>query len=190
MRLAVFDLDYTIWQPEMYQLHGRPKLVPTPANLSSNLIKETRTKHDEMILVDSKRTSTLMRVFPGAASALYEIKELRKRGHDIQAAVSSRTDEPEWARMCMDHLVLDDGVTTLAECFGRRVEIGYNDKSLHLQRLHQATGVSYHEMCFFDNEHYNIKDVQRKLPAVKCFYTPNGMSEKAWEEAKSAFRWE
>jgi hypothetical protein len=66
LRLAVFDLDYTIWQPEMYQLYGRPKLVPTPSNLSSNLVKETRTKHDGMILVDSKRTNTPMRVFPGA----------------------------------------------------------------------------------------------------------------------------
>ena len=26
LRLAVFDLDYTIWQPEMYQIHGPPQL--------------------------------------------------------------------------------------------------------------------------------------------------------------------
>ena len=123
------------------------------------------------------------------ASALSEIQQLQKQGHDIQAAVSSRTDEPEWARMCLDHLVLDDGITTLADCFGKRVEIGYNDKSLHLQRLHQATGVPFHEMCFFDNEHNNIKDVQSKLPAVKCFYTPHGMSGKAWDEAKLSFLW-
>lgn len=27
LELAVFDLDYTVWQPEMYQIYGPPSLV-------------------------------------------------------------------------------------------------------------------------------------------------------------------
>lgn len=66
MRLAVFDLDYTIWQPEMCDLHGKPKLVPIPKDFSSSMRHETRTKVDGMILVDSEQPSIPMRVFPEA----------------------------------------------------------------------------------------------------------------------------
>lgn len=115
---------------------------------------------------------------------------MQKQGRDICAAVLSRTDEPEWARMCLEYLVLDNGVTTLASCFEERVEMGKEEKAVLMQRLHKATGVSYHEMSFFDNERNRIQDVQRKLPDYKCFYTPNGMSREAWDEAKRSFRWD
>lgn len=42
-------------------------------------------------------------------------------------------------------------------------------------------------MCFFDNEQWNILDVSRGLPGVKCYYTPDGMSKKAWQLAKAEF---
>jgi magnesium-dependent phosphatase 1 len=119
--------------------------------------------------------------------ALSEIQRMKNEGHDIQAAVASKTDEPQWARICMDHLVLEDGQTTLADCFGHRVQISYGSKVRHLQTLHSMTGVPLEEICFFDNEHGNIRDVSRSLPAVKCFYTPDGMTQQAWEQAKAEF---
>jgi len=67
MKLAVFDLDYTIWQPEMYQLYGRPTLVPIGAlksKPSTAILDEMKTKEDGKILVDSQGSP--MRVFPGA----------------------------------------------------------------------------------------------------------------------------
>ena len=64
LRLAVFDLDYTVWDPEMYQLHGRPRLVKAPKNLSAVEEHETRTKKEGMIMVD--KSGTPMRVFTGA----------------------------------------------------------------------------------------------------------------------------
>lgn len=39
--LAVFDLDYTIWEPEMYQLSGHPKLV----HLDSSEVRVPRRKN-------------------------------------------------------------------------------------------------------------------------------------------------
>ena len=66
LELAVFDLDYTIWDPEMYQLHGKPKLVDKASQrLSPKLDNETKTKEDGKILVDSSN-GTPIRVFHGA----------------------------------------------------------------------------------------------------------------------------
>jgi magnesium-dependent phosphatase 1 len=113
---------------------------------------------------------------------------MRQEGYPIQAAVASRTDEPKWAYICMEHLLIEDG-TTIASCFESRdlIEISYGDKTQHLQRLHKTTGIPYADMCFFDNEHSNIKTVSKSLPAVKCVYTPDGMTRQAWESAKAMF---
>jgi hypothetical protein len=78
MRLAVFDLDYTVWQPEMYQLYGPPKLVARPSDSRSNGSRsrttKSRHKHREegwtltnrkdMVLMDSQ--GSVMELFPGA----------------------------------------------------------------------------------------------------------------------------
>ena len=64
MRLAVFDLDYTIWKPEMYQLYGPPKLTPAPQNLSEKLQTLMRTTQSGMILTD--RNGSQMQLFDGA----------------------------------------------------------------------------------------------------------------------------
>ena len=116
--------------------------------------------------------------------ALTEINRLKAEGHEIQAAVASRTDEPSWARYCMDHLVVEDG-TTLSSCFGNLVEISFQDKTYHFRNLHKKTGIPYEDMVFFDNEHWNIKQVAKL--GVKSIYTPDGMMKKHWEEAKREF---
>lgn len=116
--------------------------------------------------------------------ALQDINRLKAEGHEIQAAVASRTDEPEWAHFCMKNLVAGDG-TTLSECFGELVEISYDNKKVHFRRLHKRTGIPFEQMMFFDNEYGNIRSVQSL--GVKCFYTPNGMQQEHWEEAKKVF---
>jgi Acid Phosphatase len=125
----------------------------------------------------------------GRNFALTEINRLNQEGHDIRAAVASKTDEPDWARICMNHLVIDDArTTTIADCFEHSlIEISYGSKAGHIERLHRKTGIPYEQMAFFDNEDWNIKDVSRALPAVKCFYTPNGMTRQAWEKARAMF---
>jgi len=130
------------------------------------------------------------RHFP-SSFALSDIQRLRQQGHDIRAAIASKTDEPKWARICMKHLVIgevsdnDDETFTLHDCFEPNlVEISYGSKVQHIQRLHKKTGIPYEDICFFDNEHWNVKDVSKGLPDVKCYYTPNGMTKQVWEQAK------
>ena len=107
------------------------------------------------------------------------------RGGDgsILAAVSSRTDEPSWARDCMGWLVANDGAA-LRDCFDH-VEIGFVDKARHFESLHRKTGIPYDRMCFFDNEEWNILGVARL--GVKCVHTPNGMTVQDWADALSMF---
>ena len=116
--------------------------------------------------------------------ALAEINKFRGEGLDIRAAVASRTDEPGWAKFCMDNLVVEDGATR-SKCFGSRVEISFDNKKYHFRRLHKTTGIPFEQMIFFDNEYGNIKSVASL--GVKCIYTPDGMKKEHWEEAKKAF---
>jgi hypothetical protein len=67
LRLAVFDLDYTLWHPEMYQLNGRPRLVEASKmkiKFLDKVLHEARTDREGMILTDN--SGSPIRVFPGA----------------------------------------------------------------------------------------------------------------------------
>ena len=75
IELVVFDLDMTLWDPEMYQLRGTPTLVDAAEyKLSDKQLEESRTIHEGKILVDgslsgrgkSKSRDQIMRVFSGA----------------------------------------------------------------------------------------------------------------------------
>ena len=125
----------------------------------------------------------------GSNYALTDIQRLRDQGVDIQAAVASKTDEPEWARICMRHMAIDHNAntTSLSDCFQNRVEISYGSKVGHITRLHKATGIALADMAFFDNEYGNIRSVSKALPAVKCYYTPDGMTREFWDRAKADF---
>jgi len=129
-------------------------------------------------------THPLLRYHLHSSVALEEINQLRSGGLDIRAAVASRTDEPGWAKFCMDNMVVEDD-TTLSKCFGSLVEISFENKKHHLKRLHKATGIPFEQMIFFDNEYGNIRSVSSL--GVKCIYTPDGMKKEHWEEAKKAF---
>jgi magnesium-dependent phosphatase 1 len=117
-------------------------------------------------------------------AALTEINKLRSEGHDIRAAVASRTDNPAWAHFCMENLVLPNNIS-LRECFGNLVEISFNDKTHHFRLLHEKTKIPYENMVFFDNEDWNIMNVSKL--GVTSIHTENGMHKDHWEEAKRAF---
>ena len=151
---------------------------------------------DEIIVPDAIRLKNKNNTF--SSYALLDIHRLREEeGHDLRVAVASKTDEPRWARICLDHLVIsqhDDSNShtkqslRLADCIDDRlIEIYYGSKVEHIRNLQKKTGVPFSDMCFFDNEHWNIKDVSQQLPEVKCFYTPDGMTRQAWEDAKKLF---
>jgi magnesium-dependent phosphatase 1 len=198
MQLVVFDLDYTIWQPEMYQIDGPPKLMSidefrgkqkrksSTANLRP-IPPGSNTIYQNKIVTDQRGTA--ITVFDGAAHALSEILRMKKgfaeSGPLLRVAISSRTDEPSWAIQIMQWLTAADG-TPLSKCFDQQlIEISYADKARHFENLNRKTGIAYESMAFFDNEIYNIKSVGQL--GVKCYHTPNGMTREDWNQCLEDF---
>jgi magnesium-dependent phosphatase 1 len=114
LRLAVFDLDYTIWQPEMYQIHGPPQLRKRTTTDDTGVEQTTITEVTD-------RNNVPITIFDGASYALQYIHKFNNnkkknrnkddsavvKNHTIQAAIASKTDEPKWAKQCMDWLTID-----------------------------------------------------------------------------------
>lgn len=189
LQLAVFDLDYCTWAPEMYQIQGPPILTPI-----ASLEKKKRKKRSTPAIITNvsstiykgktvtDRCGTPITVFDGASHALSEINQF-KRQQSILAAVASSTDEPAWARQCMEWLTIEDG-STLQSSFDL-VEIRFGDKKWHFESLQRKTGIAFDEMCFFDDTHSNILSVAEL--GVKCIHTPKGMTREAWNQALDMF---
>ena len=192
MQLVVFDLDYTIWQPEMFQIDGPPKLMSVD-EFQGKQKRKSRTSprqippgsttiHQNKIITD--RRGTPITIFDGAAHALSEINRMKK-DMPLQVVISSRTDEPSWAYQIMKWLVVDDG-TPLSKCFDENlIEISYSDKSTHFESLNRKSGIAFEDMVFFDNEHWNIQSVGQL--GVKCYHTPDGMRKEDWNQCLKDF---
>ena len=192
--LVVFDLDYTIWQPEMYQIDGPPKLVPVDEFRGKQKRKSnapprqippgSATVHRSKIVTD--RRGTPITVFDGASHALAEINRLKKeKMPSLRAAISSRTDEPSWAYQIMKWVVAADG-TPLSKCFDQDlIEISYDNKARHMESLNRKTGIPFENMVFFDNEYWNIQSVEQL--GVKCYHTPDGMTREHWSRCMEEF---
>eukprot|EP01083_Nonionella_stella_P220148 787958_1 len=204
LQLVVFDLDFCVWHPEMYQIQGPPTLsnlqkmkdgIKQPRkrkkqksnNVSISMLpKKPNTNRKGMIVTD--KVGTPITVFDGASHALAEINNWRKSSDcpersAIQVAVASCTDKPSFARQCMEWLIVDDG-STLSSCFDH-IEIRPGDKRKHFESLQRITGIPYEEMCFFDDYDLNIDNVSTL--GVKCVHTPNGMNRESWEEGLGLF---
>lgn len=192
MQLVVFDLDYTIWQPEMYQIDGPPKLIGVDEFQGKQKRKSqippryiplgARTIYENKIVTD--RRGTPITVFNGASHALSEINRMKKE-FPLQVGISSRTDEPSWAYQIMKWLVASDG-TPLSKCFDNNlIEISYSDKTQQFESLNRKTGIAFDQMVFFDNERWNIQSVSKL--GVKCYHTPDGMTKEAWNQALEDF---
>jgi hypothetical protein len=103
--------------------------------------------HENMVLKD--RRGQTIRVFDGASFALSDINRInagRRGERQIRVAIVSCTDELSWARICLDHLVIEDG--TALKFPEHLRQIGKGSKVKHLERLQRATGVDWEEVFF------------------------------------------
>jgi len=122
-KLIVFDLDNTLWTPELYQLRKHQKAGRTPV-----------AHHDVKLL-------------PGARAALERKQRGRTDDDDglsgVAFAVASRTKSVDWAHDLLDQF----GIRGLFD----HVEIFPGNKRQHFGKIADQSGVAFEEMLFFDD---------------------------------------
>uniref|UniRef100_A0A7S3YKD3 Magnesium-dependent phosphatase-1 n=1 Tax=Heterosigma akashiwo TaxID=2829 RepID=A0A7S3YKD3_HETAK len=129
-RLVVFDLDFTVWRPEMYELAGAPF---------------TRTEDGRVF----DRAWEEVRPFPDVRAVLERISTSAEFA-GCEVAAASRTDRVAWAQECLRLLDAHGGGGRMADVF-RYKEIYPGTKTRHFERLRAVSGVDYEDMLFFDD---------------------------------------
>ena len=164
LKLIAFDLDGTIWAPEMYELWGggSPFSIKSPS-----------------VLLDKRKTEVTLL---GKSHEILSMLSLQKQ--DIKIAFVSTCDEPDWANECLQKFKLTTGkpIKSIVD-----VNLIYKaNKRDHFMKLKQQyPEIEYKEMLFFDNQINNISDVSRI--GVECLYCPDGLTKEAWEKGLSKF---
>eukprot|EP00294_Goniomonas_avonlea_P011607 CAMPEP_0114555062 /NCGR_PEP_ID=MMETSP0114-20121206/8547_1 /TAXON_ID=31324 /ORGANISM="Goniomonas sp, Strain m" /LENGTH=186 /DNA_ID=CAMNT_0001740159 /DNA_START=42 /DNA_END=602 /DNA_ORIENTATION=+ len=160
-KVVVFDLDFTIWYPEMDCLSGPPF-----------------SKDKKGRVFD--RAGEEVHIFDGAKRTLLEIAQ-DARFKEIQVGWASRTTEVSSAQKCLQLLDVssDNGAFSASlQKLGQYSEIYPGDKKRHFRAMAKASGVPLEDFLFFDNERRNTQSVSEL--GVTCVCTPEGMTYKAW----------
>ncbi len=166
-KLVAFDLDGTIWTPDMYQLWG-----------GGAPFKQSPNGKD---LLD--RIGNPVRLLGVTAEILHELKH-NPALQSIKVAWVSCTDEPEWADECLRKFTTSSG-QPLCQIVDSS-QIYKANKQRHFQNLHrQYPDIQFEDMLFFDNEFGNIRNVSQL--GVKSCYCEDGMVLAAWEEGLKLF---
>lgn len=160
-KLIAFDLDGTIWLPEMYQLWGGGAPFQHHPN-GKDLIDRVGT------------TVSLL----GITEHILNDIHLHEAFHNTKLSWVSCTDEPIWAQECLEKFKTNTGHSL--HSITDASEIHYGNKQSHFQNLQKKyPEISYQEMLFFDNESGNIRSVSQL--GVHSIYCPDGMTKEIWE---------
>ena len=163
--LVVFDLDHTLWTPELYQLR---KLKGYSDASGPGPVPEKD-----------------VRLFDGAKNALLELA-VADRWKDSQLAVASRTNKGPWARILLKQFQVNG--KTLDDLIPYQ-EIYSSAKTRHFEALHKRTGVKYEDMLFFDDAKAgkwgNCEPVAKM--GVMSAHCPDGLTDAVWKNALEEF---
>jgi len=166
--LIAFDLDGTVWTPDMYELWGGG--APFTATNDPNQILDS--KHVPVTLCGDIR-GTLQMLRQDATFS------------DTKVCYVSCTDEPTWAAECLELFKCDDGTPLSKVVHAELNQIYKANKQTHFRQLQEATGIAFADMVFFDNEKHNCQSVSKL--GVVCIHCPNGMDKDVWTDALETF---
>ncbi|KAJ1620113.1 magnesium-dependent phosphatase-1, partial [Pavlovales sp. CCMP2436] len=163
-RMIVFDLDNTLWTPELYTLrHIRGYASAAPPGPQADI---------DLWLVD------------GALQVLHELAASERwLASGMCVAVASKTTKGAWARSLLAQLRVPTTASAspvrLCDLFSH-VEIREGSKLAHFENLLDATGIAYEDMLFFDDARggkYGNCEPVSKL-GVLSVHTPEGLTRE------------
>jgi magnesium-dependent phosphatase 1 len=161
-RVIVFDLDNTLWTPELYQLRRLQRQNLTPV------------------------AGKDVKMFEGAIKVLEEIIPSLKHpetGEPPLLAIASRTQSVEWAEDLIDQF-------NLRHRF-HAIEIFPSHKTRHFSNIQRQTKLPFHEYIFFDDardgKYGNCVPVAAM--GVFCVHCPQGIvTEDIFHRALDQYR--
>ena len=124
--LIVFDLDNTIWTPELYQLRTLQA-------------KQKRHPHNPLVPIANKD----VQLFDGVQKVIQDIQSNPTIWKNTQFAIASRTKSIDWAKSLLIQFQIHE--------FFPYQEIFPGDKKRHFTNLHSNTNIPYNQMLFFDD---------------------------------------
>lgn len=166
-KLIAFDLDGTVWYPDMYMLWGGG--TPFVAN------------SDGQELLDRSANSVKLL---GICSFIFH--ELKNNPYWLNTKVAwvSCTDEPVWAEECLHKFKTSNGESI--HSVAHTSQIFKSNKQVHFRKIKAIyPDIDFSQMLFFDNEIGNIKDVSKL--GVKCVHCPSGITEDIWKHGLDLF---
>ena len=156
--VIVFDLDNTLWTPELYQLYKTPI-----ANRNIEL-------------------------FPGALEVLQCLHELQATSSSCPLlAIASRATENDWAQSLLDQFPIAGAGTANAVRMRQLfrddlIYIECRSKRWHFREIQSACGnVPFSEMVFFDDDMYLNLDEISGIGVLSC-HTPRGLTVDLFRE--------
>lgn len=170
-KAIIFDLDGCLWTPEMYEIlyFMSGKGSPFKKDPKSDL---------NLLTCDNKPVRLL-----GDVRSIFEDLYTLPYFEDVRIGISSRTDEPNWARELLAKFEVTENERGqpiyLINVINGPVEIAQDSKKEHFQRIHIESGIDYEDMLFFDNEFGNCDKIASL--GVSVVYCPDGVTRKLWD---------
>eukprot|EP01013_Petalomonas_cantuscygni_P012164 TRINITY_DN2587_c0_g1_i2.p1 TRINITY_DN2587_c0_g1~~TRINITY_DN2587_c0_g1_i2.p1 ORF type:complete len:175 (-),score=11.46 TRINITY_DN2587_c0_g1_i2:88-612(-) len=158
-KAVVFDLDGLIWHPDMWLCGGPPFHAE-----SSDCLRD--------------RSKKSVRLHDGVMHALSAFHDPSSSWHGVPTCIASCTDEPSWARQCLDLFRVNS--RPLGDWFPQHLRaIHKGTKDRHLRQLAATLRIEPSEIVFLDNESHNIT-VAQKI-GVHAVFCPDGLTVAAWD---------
>ncbi|OJJ02659.1 hypothetical protein ASPVEDRAFT_133003 [Aspergillus versicolor CBS 583.65] len=172
-KLIAFDLDYTLW-PFWVDTHVTPPI---------------KAKDNNSRCLDKWNESFAF--YPAVSSIISSCKS-----RSIPLALASRTYTPDLARDMLkalhiipnfsDNPSTNKSKTTRALDYFEYIQIFPATKTQHFARIHQASGIAYEDMLFFDDEARN-RNVETEL-GVTFLLVRDGMTREEVDKGVWAWR--
>ncbi|TQB76105.1 hypothetical protein MPDQ_000869 [Monascus purpureus] len=171
-KLFAFDLDYTLW----------------PFWVDTHVSAPVKPRDNNSRCVD--RWGESFAFYPAVSSIVHACKS-----RSIPLALASRTHAPDLARDMLKalHIIPTFSDNPAANTKSARaldyfnyIQIFPATKTQHFARIHQASGIPYEDMLFFDDESRN-RNVETELGVTFCLVR-DGMTKEEVDRGVWAWR--